>query len=156
MTQITYRYKSMLMTKDKSEKTAPDEKSGPKYDTREFKRTLNKLMVDRDIFTWNDLRATLAEVGYEVGQSRFSQYLNGHRSPQELQEFFDAIARALTLSKDERMRLVYSYAYPSNGSKSGPTGETFERAEEVEKIIHRDSTEQVEGEYSNRPETDRA
>lgn len=146
----------MLMTKDKNDQAAPREKTQPKYDTRAFKRLLNKLMVDRDIFTWNDLRARLAEVGYEVGQSRFSQYLNGYRGPQELQEFFDAIAKGLKLTEDEKMRLVYSYAYPSTGPKPGPTDETLQRAEEVEKIIRGDSTEPVEGEHSNRPEDNRA
>ena len=107
----------------------------PKRDRTQFRRTLNKLMVKRDIFFWKDLRAELATVGYDIGQSRLSQYLNGQRDPEELEEFFDAIGRALKLTREEKMQLAYSYAYPDGASQKGPTEETMRRAEEAEEII---------------------
>lgn len=84
----------------------------PKRDRTLFRRTLNKLMVKRDIFYWKDLRSELEKVDYDIGQSGLSQYLNGQRDPEDLEELFAAIDRALDLSKEEKMLLAYSYAYP--------------------------------------------
>lgn len=93
----------------------------PKRDRTLFRRTLNKLMVSRDIFFWKDLRVELERVGYDVGQSRLSQYLNGQRDPEDLEELFAAIGRALNLTRDEKMLLAFSYAYPQgNGQAAGP------------------------------------
>lgn len=89
----------------------------PKRDRTLFRRTLNKLMVKRDIFYWKDLRVELENVGYEIGQSGLSQYLNGQRDPEELEELFAAIDRALHLSKEEKMLLAYTYAYPDNAGR---------------------------------------
>lgn len=136
----------MLMAREQ-EKTA-------KRDRIQFRRTLNKLMVDRNIFEWKDLRAELVAVGYEIGQSRLSQYLNGKRSPRDEQAFFDAIARALELTEQEKSSLVYAYAYPGGAGRSGPTEETMRRAEEAEKRIRR---EQVDAEEtSDRSDGNRA
>lgn len=136
----------MLMVEKKSKR--------PKRDRTQFRRTLNKLMVERDIYFWKDLRVALSDIGYEIGQPRLSQYLNGQRDPEDLEEFFDAIGRALDLTEEEKMRLAYSYAYPGSGVRSGPTEETYRKAEEAEKIIRGDET--VEGEVSNRTEGHRA
>lgn len=97
-------------------------KKQPKRDRELFKKTLNKLMVSRDIFYWKDLRAELEKTGYEIGQSQLSQYVNGQRDPEDLEELFAAIGRALGLSRDEKMLLAFSYAYPQGNGEGNPTG----------------------------------
>lgn len=89
----------------------------PKRNRVRFRNTLNKLMVARDIFQWKDLRAELERNDYDISQSRLSQYLNGSRNPEELEEFFDAIGRTLGLTREEKMLLAYSYAYPETDEK---------------------------------------
>ena len=135
MTRITYRYMDMLVTEKK--------KKAPRADRRQFKRTLNTLMVNkRAIFSWKDLRAELRGVGYDVSQSALSQYLSGERSRQDEQRFFDAIARALSLTEEEKKSLVYAYAFPGGSDRPGPTEETVRRAEEAEQRIR---GEEVDG-----------
>jgi hypothetical protein len=94
----------------------------PKRDRTAFKRTLNKLMVSRDIFQWKDLRSRLEDYGYEIGQSQLSQYLNGQRDPEDLEELFEAIGRALDLTREEKMLLAFSYAYPQGNGKPEQRG----------------------------------
>src|SRR4051812_16064585 len=94
----------------------------------EFGKTLNKVMVGHDVYNWQQLRARLKEVGYNIGQSRLSQYLHGKRNPQNPQEFFDALTEALDLSKEEETRLVYAFAYPRrSGTSARLTQENIER-----------------------------
>lgn len=101
----------------------------------EFGRTLNKLMVNHDVYSWQALRDELERVGYDIGQSRLSQYLYGDRNPQEPQKFFDALSGALGLSEEEEMRLAYSFAYPEGRAERRLTAENVERAREFEDKI---------------------
>ena len=76
----------------------------------EFGKTLNKLMVARDVYNWKGLRALLQErVGYKVGQSGLSQYLHGIRNPREPRKFLDAISRTLDLNDEEKQTLILSF-----------------------------------------------
>ncbi len=109
----------------------------PKRNTSEmtaFGKTLNKLMVDHDVYEWKDLLELLEGVGYEIGQPRLSGYLYGDRNPRRPRELFDAIAKALDLSEDEKMRLIYSYGYP-DGSGDGPSEKAIERSMAAEDEI---------------------
>lgn len=111
----------------------------------EFGRTLNKLMVHHDVYSWQALRDELERVGYDIGQSRLSQYLYGDRNPQEPQRFFDALSAALGLSEEEEMRLAYSFAYPEGGPSQRLTAENVERAREFEEQIKNRKGEVDEG-----------
>ncbi len=114
--RFTYSGIKMLVTEDREQRAL-----------NEFGRTLNKVMVNHDVFQWKQLRLRLEDVGYRVGQSRLSQYVNGKRNPEDPQELFDALARALDLDESEKMRLAYSFAYPIR-----PSAENLKVADEVE------------------------
>jgi len=111
----------------------------------EFGRTLNKLMVNHDVYSWQALRDELERVGYDIGQSRLSQYLYGDRNPQEPQKFFDSLSAALELTEDEEMRLAYSFAYPEGNTTRRLTAENVERAQEFEDRIKNREGEVDEG-----------
>jgi hypothetical protein len=100
----------------------------------EFGRTLNLLMVEHQVYEWKDLIEALEAVGYEIGQPRLSGYLYGDRNPRRPQELFDAIARALELDEEEKMRLIYSYGYPK-GSGERITDEKVRRARAAEEEV---------------------
>lgn len=128
--------------------------SGPKQDMREFRSTLNKLMVAHDVFTWKALRDRLTEVGYDIGQSKLSQYLNGKRNPEEPQELFEALAKALRLSENEKLRLVYAFAYPKS-SASSPlhiSAESLNKARSFEEDMIAEKRSEAEGEGSDEGE----
>lgn len=111
----------------------------------EFGRTLNKLMVNHDVYSWQALRDELKRVGYDIGQSRLSQYLYGDRNPQEPQRFFDALSAALGLSEEEEMRLAYSFAYPRGNATRRLTAENVEHARVFEDEIRNRKGEVDEG-----------
>lgn len=123
----------------------------PARSMTEFGKTLNKLMVNHDVYTWQALRDELETVEYDIGQSRLSQYLYGDRNPQDPQKFFDAISVALDLSEEEEMRLAYSFAYPRGNATRRLTAENVERAREFEDEIRDRKGEANEGQ--ERPAT---
>lgn len=121
----------MLMTEDKSKRQRNPKRSTGEMS--EFGKTLNLLMVQHGVYEWKDLLELLeAKAGYEIGQPRLSGYLYGDRNPRRPQELFDALARALELDENERIRLIYSYGYPKGGATKIDEGniERFGVAEE--------------------------
>lgn len=117
----------------------------------EFGKTLNKVMVNHDVYNWQQLRTRLDAVGYRIGQSRLSQYLYGKRNPQNPQEFFDALTEALDLNKEEEMRLVYAFAYPRRGSTAPKlTEENIERANAFEEEMGACHLREDEGDEGNK------
>ena len=121
----------------------------------EFGKTLNTLMVMHGIFEWKDLLGALESVGYEIGQPRLSGYLYGDRNPRNPQELFDAIARALELSEEEKMRLIYSYGYPKQRNNGGPTQRNIDQARLAEEKI-KERAQQRKGAGENTAGDDRA
>lgn len=120
----------MLMT-EKPKKRNPKRSTA---DMSEFGKTLNRIMVDHDVYEWKDLLRLLNEkAGLDMGQPRLSGYLYGDKQPRRTQEFFTALAVALDLDEDERKRLTYAYGYPK--SDTGISDETLRNAEAAESEI---------------------
>ncbi|MGH3087732.1 MAG: hypothetical protein ACRDSJ_10510 [Rubrobacteraceae bacterium] len=100
----------------------------------EFGKTLNRIMVNHDVYEWKDLLKLLDEkAGLDMGQPRLSGYLYGDKQPRRTQEFFNALAVALELDENEKKRLIYAYGYPKGGV--GVSGETLQNAEAAEEEI---------------------
>lgn len=118
----------MLMTEKRSKRQSKE--------MTPFGRTLNKLMVDHDVYDWKQLRELLRENGYKIGQSRLSQYLYGVRDPQDFQDFFYHLSKVLSLDEEEMKRLSYAYAC-SPKVREEPKPEHRERAELAEEEMHR-------------------
>lgn len=102
----------------------------PNRQLEDFRRTLNRLMVNHGVYDWQELRQALYDVGYDIGQSRLSQYLNRKRNPTNPTEFFTALSDALELSQDEERELAHSFAY--SGGRGRLVQENFDKSQDFE------------------------
>ncbi len=75
----------------------------------EFGRTLYSLMLTRGIERRQDLLRLLNKGGYKISQPRLSYLLNGERNVDPL--FMACVSELLRLTKEERRRLAWAYAY---------------------------------------------
>jgi hypothetical protein len=81
-----------------------------KGDMNEFGRTLNKIMVNHDVYNWTQFRERLKEeTGFDLKQSRLSQWINGKRMPDDAPRILGLIRKALKLNEEENTRLVMAF-----------------------------------------------
>ena len=93
-------------------KTIPNEEAQatkPTPHMTEFGRTLLSLMLTRGMEHRQDLLKALRDVGYTISQSRLSYYFNGERKVDPA--FVVHVSDLLELTKEERRRLAWAFAY---------------------------------------------